>query len=496
MLHIVYKLLFYLILSKSVVIGQVVCNNVGFIDSETKTCVCPLGWTGTNCTETYCSNNGTENEKGNLCTCPEGTTGTLCEVCGSHASCNAGNLEGTCRNDNLDLANGNWSGSCTSDNQALGSLLGGSISVNLNTMNETKDSNLLSGSFQVFRETATDQTAAFSCAISQCKNIKDTFTDTCQAGSGPLQDVTNAFECQTMACSLTCEFGVGFCSPILNSALAGIAGPAQVACNNEGCKVSQTLLNVFAPCGLTLGCTFGQCSTVEKANATILPTIENTGSQSQTSSISEIIVYTSICAIVGLCLLSLLVGILAFGYIKYFLNSKWATINTTEFIDDADFHNISRGSKSLVFSDLGFSSKKVNYLDSVRGAVFAGEMMAIMGPSGAGKTTCLDILAGRAKKGHVKGTVIANGTKVKSGKLQKSTGFVEQEFVTIGTLTVMECLMYSALLRLPKSMPRSEKRRRVEEVMRNLKIDHIVDSKIGTFFDFGFSLIIEPYTYG
>jgi ABC-type multidrug transport system ATPase subunit len=49
----------------------------------------------------------------------------------------------------------------------------------------------------------------------------------------------------------------------------------------------------------------------------------------------------------------------------------------------------------------------------------------------------------------------------------------------IPTLTVYETILYSALLRLPRSMSEAAKKFRVMEVMQELGIDGIKDSKIG-----------------
>ncbi len=50
----------------------------------------------------------------------------------------------------------------------------------------------------------------------------------------------------------------------------------------------------------------------------------------------------------------------------------------------------------------------------------------------------------------------------------------------MGTLTVREHLEFVAALRLPSSMPESHKRARVNEVMEDLGIHHIANSRIGT----------------
>jgi ABC-type multidrug transport system ATPase subunit len=57
--------------------------------------------------------------------------------------------------------------------------------------------------------------------------------------------------------------------------------------------------------------------------------------------------------------------------------------------------------------------------------------------------------------------------------------YVDQEDTLLGTLTVRETLMYSAMLRLPKNMSLQAKKVRVQQTMMELGIDHIADRKIG-----------------
>jgi ABC-type multidrug transport system ATPase subunit len=51
-------------------------------------------------------------------------------------------------------------------------------------------------------------------------------------------------------------------------------------------------------------------------------------------------------------------------------------------------------------------------LNNIFGTVQPGELMAIMGASGAGKTSMLDILAHRNKTGEVQGEIFVNGKKI------------------------------------------------------------------------------------
>lgn len=82
-----------------------------------------------------------------------------------------------------------------------------------------------------------------------------------------------------------------------------------------------------------------------------------------------------------------------------------------------------------------------------------GSITAIMGPSGAGKTSLLNVLAGRRGGGagggwKISGKVRVNGEDVDADALQRVSGFVTQEDVLPETMTCFEHLMFHAELRM------------------------------------------------
>ncbi|KAI9335039.1 hypothetical protein DFJ73DRAFT_852417 [Zopfochytrium polystomum] len=123
--------------------------------------------------------------------------------------------------------------------------------------------------------------------------------------------------------------------------------------------------------------------------------------------------------------------------------------------------------------------KRIKVLESVHGYVKPGQVMAIMGGSGAGKTTFLDILARKSKTGKIRGEILVNGRTMSADEYKSIIGYVDQEDTLMGTLTVYETVMYSALLRLPRSMSYEAKKRRVQETMQELGIVHIANRRIG-----------------
>lgn len=135
------------------------------------------------------------------------------------------------------------------------------------------------------------------------------------------------------------------------------------------------------------------------------------------------------------------------------------------------------------------SGQKV--LKGVRGVARPGSLTAIMGASGSGKSSLLDILAHRSKKGTVSGMVLLNGRPVTAGEMRRVSGYVDQEDTLMGTLTVFETVLYSALLRLPRSMSEADKVGRVLGTLEELGISGIAGKRIGGSGECGSSLQLD-----
>ncbi|KAG0334541.1 hypothetical protein BG004_000365, partial [Podila humilis] len=119
----------------------------------------------------------------------------------------------------------------------------------------------------------------------------------------------------------------------------------------------------------------------------------------------------------------------------------------------------------------------VDIIKNISGRLITGRTCAVMGPSGAGKTTFLSILAGKVAK--TDGSIKVNGTEQTLSLWKKLIGFVPQEDVMLSDLSVRDILMHSARMRQPAHMSHNEKRLKVLEVIQFLGLGHIMDNPIG-----------------
>uniref|UniRef100_A0A669ETX9 ATP-binding cassette, sub-family G (WHITE), member 2b n=1 Tax=Oreochromis niloticus TaxID=8128 RepID=A0A669ETX9_ORENI len=110
-------------------------------------------------------------------------------------------------------------------------------------------------------------------------------------------------------------------------------------------------------------------------------------------------------------------------------------------------------------------------------------MNAIMGATGSGKTSLLDVLAGRKNPAGLRqGNVLVNG-KVVTSDLRLSSAYVVQDDILMGTLSVRENLLFSANLRLnPKDHSTADKHQQVNTIIDDLGLTDCANTKIGTEF--------------
>lgn len=128
---------------------------------------------------------------------------------------------------------------------------------------------------------------------------------------------------------------------------------------------------------------------------------------------------------------------------------------------------------------------------------------AIMGATGSGKSSFLDVLAARKDPAGLAGEVLIDGAP-QPPNFKCLSGYVVQDDVVMGTLTVRENFRFSAALRLPSSISQKEKEDKVNRLIKELGLTKVADSRVGTQLirgisggerkrtNIGMELIIDP----
>ena len=106
-------------------------------------------------------------------------------------------------------------------------------------------------------------------------------------------------------------------------------------------------------------------------------------------------------------------------------------------------------------------------------------MNAILGATGSGKSSLLDILADRKDRRGLTGEVLING-QPQTQDFKYRVGYVVQDDMVSGTLTVRENLSFSANVRLPRNISTKAKRTIVDQVIGQLGLEKCADSRVGT----------------
>ncbi|KAJ0243864.1 ABC transporter G family member 23 [Hirschfeldia incana] len=137
---------------------------------------------------------------------------------------------------------------------------------------------------------------------------------------------------------------------------------------------------------------------------------------------------------------------------------------------------------SLTVTNLSYTIHHVTILKSVTFTTQPSKLLAVVGPSGTGKSTLLKIISGRVshKSLDPSSTISINNSKINNNnnQLRRLCGFVPQDDDLLPLLTVKETLMYSAKFSLRDSTAK-DKEERVESLLRDLGLVQVQDSFVG-----------------
>ncbi|KAI9825855.1 MAG: hypothetical protein M1832_000796 [Thelocarpon impressellum] len=445
------------------------CTQFATCDKYNGKCSCPPGFGGEDCSKPVCGSlaDGKERfpRKEKYCDCEEGWDGINCNVCKTDAACDALMPEGqggVCYKQGA-VINENYQMCDVTNSEILKLLKGDKPQVTFSCNAERHEC-----TFQFW----IDALESFYCALDECKWTMENEYDR----------NSTSYRCENIKCE--CVPGRILCGAKDSIDLGDwlpteIKGPASFDCAStgegngvNGCKFEEPAMNdlikqFFGDSSITLDCTAGEC-----LYRTDVPGYERPIKKINTPLIAGVIAG---------CALFVVAVILLVWYMSRRSYSRFGAIRLGDDSDDESAKlMVDHTPAALFFEDVSYHLNGKQILSGIQGVVHPGQLMAIMGASGAGKTTFLDILARKNKRGVVEGKFYVNGEKVSDNDYRSVIGFVDQEDTMLPTLTVHETIMTSALLRLPRDMGMSAKEQRVFEVEKQLGIFGIRDQLIGS----------------
>ena len=147
-----------------------------------------------------------------------------------------------------------------------------------------------------------------------------------------------------------------------------------------------------------------------------------------------------------------------------------------------DYHMMVKSPVRSTFLKTEYDTKHI--LKSINGSAKSGELLAIMGPTGCGKTSLLNVLAARAPTGNQQfaqlvGNIFVNGKPREDERFRNVSAYVLQDDKLFPHLTVYETLIIAAHFYLPSEIPLEEKEQLVDDVIAELGLTKARNTIIG-----------------
>jgi ABC-type multidrug transport system ATPase subunit/ABC-type multidrug transport system permease subunit len=126
-------------------------------------------------------------------------------------------------------------------------------------------------------------------------------------------------------------------------------------------------------------------------------------------------------------------------------------------------------------------------LDDLSGQVPSSRLLAVMGPTGSGKTSLINALAGRLQiGGTLEGEILVNG-QPRGRAFRSISAYVMQDDILFSNLTVKETFTFAANMRLPADVSHETKSALVTQIITELGLSKAENTRIGNEFFRGVS---------
>ena len=154
-------------------------------------------------------------------------------------------------------------------------------------------------------------------------------------------------------------------------------------------------------------------------------------------------------------------------------------VNTRLIVTTAGiYYSYSAKGISVDVSDVVVTKGKYTIANHISLSVRPGELIAIVGGSGAGKSTVLKSMCGYLKP--TSGNVYINGIDLYQNfeAMKRTFGYVPQSDIVYDNLTLWNMLLYTAKLRLPKDIGEAERDAAIMKAIRTVGLedrkDHLI----------------------
>ena len=150
--------------------------------------------------------------------------------------------------------------------------------------------------------------------------------------------------------------------------------------------------------------------------------------------------------------------------------------------ESVNIQSVQQNAVRIAFKDVFLTTGYTKRLRGVSGNIASNKVTAIIGGSGAGKTSLMNVLLRREEvtSGNIDFLATDTETRLPPSFVKNHVAYVPQNDVLIRSMTVSQLLYHSARSRLPNTTTEIEITNIIDNVAARLGIDHALHVQIGT----------------